>query len=92
MHYCDYYKCHAIEDSVYDCRLCYCPFYEICQKTNSYPLFNGYILKNGLLACENCTFFHIKENADKYFLLKNEGLALSDIFDFFIEKISDNIL
>lgn len=85
---CKYFRCHDLEEEDFDCSLCYCPFYEICKDEKKYNLFGGYILKqNGLLACENCTYFHRKENVKEYNILKEKGLNTREIFYFFIERI-----
>lgn len=88
MNDCKYYRCHDIDDNIYDCRLCYCPFYNICKKSGNYKLFKGYILQNGLLACEKCTFFHIKENVDKYFNLKSQKLNNEEIYNTFVIELN----
>lgn len=83
---CKYYKCHDIPDEEYDCSLCYCPFYDICRKTEKYSLFGGYILEaNQLLACEKCVYFHKKSNVAVYNKLKKEGKTLEEIFDYFVK-------
>lgn len=71
---CEYYPCHDVED--YDCRLCYCPFYELCQRMPDsfieYYNLGGYWLdrsRHGLprvWACEKCNMNHDKEVADFY--------------------------
>lgn len=81
---CKYYKCHDIPDEEYDCTLCYCPFYEICKETNKYPLFGGYLLKNKVLACEKCVYFHKKSNVAVYNKLKDEGKTIKEIFEYFV--------
>ncbi len=85
MNNCKYYKCHDIPDEEYDCSLCYCPFYEICKKTNKYLLFGGYLLNNELLACEKCVYFHKKSNVAVYNKLKKEGKTDNEIFEYFVK-------
>lgn len=88
---CKYFRCHDLEENRFDCSLCYCPFYGICKDEKKYNLFGGYILKqNGLLACENCTYFHRKEIVKEYNILKEKGLNTREIFYFFIERIEKN--
>lgn len=82
---CKYYRCHDIGDEIFDCSLCYCPFYEICKDTEGYKKFGGYILNNNILACENCGYFHIKSNVDVYNKLKSEGLSTEEIFKHFVK-------
>ncbi|MEG1141562.1 MAG: cysteine-rich small domain-containing protein [Clostridia bacterium] len=87
MNNCKYFKCHDIDENIFDCSLCYCPFYKICKDSNNYKLFNGYLLNNGVLACEKCTYFHIKSNVNKYNELKNNGLNNEEIFKYFVNKL-----
>ncbi|MEG0872639.1 MAG: cysteine-rich small domain-containing protein [Clostridia bacterium] len=88
MENCKYFRCHNLPESQFDCSLCYCPFYEMCKKQKKYLLFGGYILKqNGLLACENCTYFHRKAIVIKYNQLLKNGMALEDIFKFFTDEL-----
>lgn len=91
MNKCKYFRCHDLEKENFDCSLCYCPFYEICKEEEQYDLFGGYRLKqNGLLACENCTYFHRKENVKEYNILKEKGLNTKEIFFRFINKIENS--
>lgn len=79
---CKYFPCHNLEYSKYDCRTCYCPFYEICSQKaqNSNLVFDGYILSNGLLACEKCSFIHQIDTVKLIQELFKENLSLNDIY------------
>ncbi|HHX01885.1 MAG TPA: hypothetical protein GX739_04335 [Firmicutes bacterium] len=63
---CYYYPCHqGIPDSEYDCRTCYCPFYEECSRLELTEL-GGYWyyyrdrsgVERRVWACEKCTILH----------------------------------
>lgn len=90
MNKCKYFRCHDLAEDEFDCSLCYCPFYEICREKEKYNLFGGYILKqNGLLACENCTYFHRKDIVKEYNKLKENGMDTEELFYHFINKIEN---
>lgn len=79
---CKYYPCH--EAAEIDCRLCYCPFYNICQVMPEILLkkygIKGYWLKSPRVwACEKCTFPHQEKIADYYYKYK-EDMDLKDLF------------
>ena len=63
---CYYYPCHqGIPDSEYDCRTCYCPFYQECSRLELTAL-GGYWhyyrdrsgVQRRVWACERCTILH----------------------------------
>lgn len=88
MNKCKYFRCHDLAEEQFDCSLCYCPFYKICGDEKKYPLFGGYILKqNGLLACENCTYFHRKDIVKEYNALKEKKMSTQEIFHYFTNRI-----
>jgi iron complex transport system ATP-binding protein len=88
---CKYFRCHNLEEENFDCTLCYCPFYEICKTQEKYHLFGGYILKqNGLLACENCTYFHRKDIVKEYMELVKKKISTEEIFKHFVNKVEES--
>lgn len=82
---CQYFPCHSgIPDNEFDCRFCYCPFYEECSARSNF-VFGGYWLPlpdNGrVFACEKCIVAHIKKNADFIEKLIKQGKMTNDILD-----------
>jgi Zn-finger protein len=70
---CYYYPCHQnIPESEYDCRMCYCEFYEECSNLELTEL-GGYWLHyrdqnnvpRKVWACENCTILHYRRVYEK---------------------------
>ena len=77
---CKYFPCHNLDKEIFDCRTCYCPFYEICNKKQN-AAFGGYLLKNAVWACENCTYIHRKDAVEKIINLREQNKSLAEIYD-----------
>ena len=95
---CSYFPCHDLDYDKYDCRSCYCPFYDICSKkvfNNENVIFGGYLLKNTVLACEKCTFIHNTEIVDYIYseLEKNTDIKTiySSLEKIYLEKYKEDI-
>lgn len=84
---CFWYPCHQhIPDDEFDCRLCYCPFYEKCSQLELTKLggyWKHYKEKYGnvkkVWACENCTIVHHKSMYKKIQQWRSEGLTDKEI-------------
>jgi Zn-finger protein len=80
---CRYYPCHeGIPAGDYDCRTCYCPFYQECSRLALTEL-GGYWLhyldQNAMprkvWACERCTILHHKRVYEKVKLWLERGYS-----------------
>ena len=83
---CLYFPCHNIKTEDFDCRTCYCPFYQICSEKQNKKL-GGYLLEGKIWACENCTYIHKSKTVEKIIQLKKQGLSYEKIYDILVKNI-----
>ncbi|MCL2342194.1 MAG: hypothetical protein FWC53_04055 [Firmicutes bacterium] len=82
---CKYFPCHTLDKEEFDCRTCYCPFYEVCFARQN-GIFGGYWLKNTVWACEKCEYIHRHEVVEKITQLEEQGLSTEEIYDVLVEE------
>lgn len=85
---CQYHPCHDLENM--DCRLCYCPFYDYCQKLPTHERRSrgvaGYWLDRSSLglepvwACELCEIPHVRDVAE-YYEKNKSSYSMEDLFN-----------
>lgn len=58
---CEFFPCHKLESSEFNCLFCYCPLYNgECPGTAAYVTIKGKEVKD----CSECDFPHVRENYD----------------------------
>ncbi len=80
---CKYFPCHDLDYDLFDCRSCYCPFYNICSNkalNKENILFDGYLLKNNILACEKCSIIHNKNVVNYIYEQLDNNISINDIY------------